>query len=205
MDAWEEPGSRFVDLYDTLYGQVRTYVLHSHLREHLADPPARIVDVGGGAGHQVIPLARDGYDVTILDASPAMLKRAAVRVALEDTEVANRIRLVQGTGETAHQTLDGRFAGVLCHGVLAYLDDPDPLIAAVCSLAGTGGLVSIMTKNARTLAVRPGIEGDWDAALTAFDATTEINKLGLARRGDTPERLATLLKTHGVVPITWYG
>jgi SAM-dependent methyltransferase len=205
VDSWAEPGSRFVGLYETLYGQVRTHVLHAHLREHLPPAPARLVDIGGGAGHQAIALARDGYDVTIVDSSPAMLERAAARLKREDPEVAARVRLVSGDGVTARETLAGSFAGVLCHGVLGYLDDPEPLVATLCSLAAAEGVVSIMTKNARTLAVRPGLEGDWDAALNAFDATTEINKLGLATRADTPEELAKLLEAHGVIPVAWYG
>jgi hypothetical protein len=35
------------------------------------------------------------------------------------------------------------------------------------------------------------------------DATTEINKLGLATRADTPEELAKLLEAHGVIPVAW--
>ena len=57
---WDAVASTFVGHYGKLYGQVRTHVLHAHLTEHLPAPPAEIVDVGGGAGHQSIPLARVG-------------------------------------------------------------------------------------------------------------------------------------------------
>jgi SAM-dependent methyltransferase len=76
-DPWAALGGRFVDGdYGSLRGRVRTHVIHEHLRAHLASPPPQIVDVGGGAGHQSIPLARQGYDVTIVDPSAAMLERA---------------------------------------------------------------------------------------------------------------------------------
>lgn len=58
----------FVDgAYATVKGQVRTYVLHQQLLEHLPPPPAPVLDVGGGAGHQSFPLAQAGYGVTLLD------------------------------------------------------------------------------------------------------------------------------------------
>ena len=63
--------------YASVKGLVRTYVMHQQLLEHLPAPPAQLLDVGGGAGHQSFPLAQAGYDVTLLDSSPAMLDRAA--------------------------------------------------------------------------------------------------------------------------------
>jgi S-adenosylmethionine-dependent methyltransferase len=69
-DAWAPLADQFVDeAYASVKGQVRTYVLHHHLMDHLPKPPAAILDVGGGAGHQSLPLARAGYQVTILDPS----------------------------------------------------------------------------------------------------------------------------------------
>jgi S-adenosylmethionine-dependent methyltransferase len=50
----------FVESYESLYGRVRTHVVDSHLRAHIPPPPASVIDVGGGAGHQSLPLARDG-------------------------------------------------------------------------------------------------------------------------------------------------
>ncbi len=60
-DAWAPLVDRFVGgHYGTPRGRVRTYVIDRHLAAHLPPPPLRIVDVGGGAGHQSIPLARRG-------------------------------------------------------------------------------------------------------------------------------------------------
>jgi ubiquinone/menaquinone biosynthesis C-methylase UbiE len=57
-----------------------TYVIHHHLLAHLPDPPASVLDVGGGAGHKSLPLAQAGYEVTVLDPSPAMLDKARQRL-----------------------------------------------------------------------------------------------------------------------------
>jgi SAM-dependent methyltransferase len=198
---------RFVDgHYGTLRGRVRTYVISCHLRDHLPRPPAALVDVGGGAGNQSIPLARDGYQVTIVDPSAAMLARAQARLAAEPGEVARRVRLVQASAGQARGALGGaRFAGVLCHGVIMYVDDPRPFVAALADLAEPGGVVSLVAKNARTLATRPALEGNWAHALAAFTTDRQVNGLGLDTRADTLEDLTTMLAEAGVERTAWYG
>ncbi|HEX7134404.1 MAG TPA: methyltransferase domain-containing protein [Iamia sp.] len=206
-DAWAELAPAFVDgHYGSLRGRVRTHVVAAHLRHHLAPPPGRIVDVGGGAGTQSIPLARAGYDVTIVDPSAAMLARAEAAVAAEDDATQARVRLVEATGEDAPAALDdATFDGVLCHGVLMYLDDPRPLVAALCALAGPGGVVSVVAKNVEVMAVLPVLRGEWAAALAAFDEDRQLNGLGLETRGDSIETLERALAGHGVTPLAWYG
>lgn len=206
-DRWAGLADRFVDgAYATVKGRVRTFVLHSHLLDNLPDAPARVLDVGGGAGHQSFPLARAGYQVTVLDSSPAMLARAEQRRAAEPPEVRERVRLVHGRGEDAPGILDGeQFAAVLCHGVLMYVADPGPLIASLCACVEDKGIVSIMALNADTLAVRPALEHRWGDALAAFEAREERGVLGVDTRADTVEELAERLRTHGVVTIAWYG
>ena len=114
--------------------------------------------------------------------------------------------LVQADGENADEAVDGRrFAAVLCHGVLGYLEQPEPLVNQLCRCAAAGGVVSIMTGNAKTMAVRPALERRWDDALAAFDASTEIGVLGVPGRADTVEELSELLQSRGVEPLRWYG
>ena len=114
--------------------------------------------------------------------------------------------LVQADGLQADRAVGGRrFDAVLCHGVLGYLDDPGPMVDQLCRCAAPGGLVSIMTANARAMAVRPAMEQRWDDALASFDATTEVGVLGVPGRADTVEGLSELLAAHGVEPRDWYG
>lgn len=206
-DAWADLADRFVDgHYGSLRGRVRTHVIDRHLRWHLPAAPARVVDVGGGAGTQSLPLARDGYEVTIVDPSAAMLSRAEVSLASEPSDVQARVTLVQAGGEFAPNALRGRrFAGVLCHGVLMYLDDPTALVAALAELADDGGVVSIAAKNQRCLAVRPALAGRWAEALSAFEADRQVNGLDVDTRADTVEGLSALLAHNGVAPVAWYG
>lgn len=199
--------NRFADeAYASVKGYVRTYVMHHHLLEHLPPPPAHVLDVGGGAGHQSFPLAQAGYEVTLLDSSPAMLDKARERLARLPEEVQRRVTLVQADGENAAEAVQGRrFAGVLCHGVLGYLDEPDAMVEQLCRCAADGGIVSIMTGNAKASAVRPALERRWEDALASFDARTEIGVLGVQGRADTVEEISELMSRHDVEPQRWYG
>lgn len=208
-DPWASTSlaNLFVDeAYASVKGYVRTYVLHHHLLEHLPKPPAKLLDVGGGAGNQSFPLAQAGYDVTILDPSSAMLDKARQRLELLPVDAQQRVTLLQADGEHAYEAVVGQpFAGVLCHGVLGYLEDPEPLIAELCRCAEPGGIVSIMTGNANAMAVQPALERRWADALASFDVRTGIGVLGVRGRADTAEELSEMIARHGVDPERWYG
>ncbi len=204
-DPWSRHVPTFVDAhYGSITGLARTHVIDSHLAAHLEPAPNSILDIGGGAGNQSIPLARRGHRVTILDSSPAMLSKAADAIAREPHDVAMRITLTEGRGEDAGR--DGEvFDVVCCHGVLLYLDDPDPMIEAIARSCRPGGMVSIVTKNRETLAVAPARRGEWDRALEAFDARSEVNSLGMTTRADTVDEITRRLETRGIDIVAWYG
>ncbi len=206
-DTWAGVADQFADeAYASVKGRVRTYVMHQQLLEHLPEPPASVLDVGGGAGHQSFPLAQAGYDVTLLDPSPAMLDKARRRLERLPGETRRRVTFVEADGENADEAVRGRrFAAVLCHGVLGYLEEPEPLVDQLCRCAAAGGVVSIMAGNADAAAVRPALERRWDDALASFDARSEIGVLGMPTRADTVEELSALVRSRGVEPVRWYG
>jgi SAM-dependent methyltransferase len=144
--------------------------------------------------------------VTLLDPSQAMLDKAQQRLERLPDEAKRRITLMQADGEQAAEAVQGRrFAGVLCHGVLGYLEDPTELVNQLCRCAGFGGVVSIMTANAKAMVVQPALERRWDDALAAFDARSGIGVLGVRGRADTVEELSELLANGGITPVGWYG
>jgi SAM-dependent methyltransferase len=205
-DTWAPLADHFVATYESLRGRIRTAVLHRHLLDHLPKPPCSVVDVGGGAGNDSIPLARLGYDVCIVDPSEAMLAKAESALCIEEATVRSRVRLVCGAGEEAPAILNGeRFGAVLCHGVLLYLDEAGPMVRSLCALALSGAVVSIVTKNSSVLALRPAQKGEWNAALRALDEQREVNALGVETRGDTVGELVDLLERHHMRALAWYG
>ena len=205
-DIWAGLVHQFADeAYASVKGYVRTYVMHRQLLDHLPAPPARVLDVGGGAGHQSFPLAQAGHEITLLDSSPAMLDKARERLRRLPEDAQRRVTFVEADGEHATAAVDGLFDAVLCHGVLGYLDDPEPMVDQLCRCVAPGGLVSIMTGNANASAVRPAMERRWDDALAAFDARREIGVLGVQGRADTVDELSELIERRGVTPERWYG
>jgi S-adenosylmethionine-dependent methyltransferase len=207
QDPFAALADQFADeAYASVKGYVRTAVMHQQLLEHLPAPPAVLLDVGGGAGHQSFPLALAGYDVTLLDPSAAMLAKAQQRLQRLPADTQARVTLLEADGERADEAVHGRrFDAVLCHGVLGYLEQPEALVRQLCRCAADGGIVSIMTGNAKAGAVRPAMERRWNDALASFDARTEIGVLGVQGRADTVEEISALLRHGDVQPLTWYG
>lgn len=206
----EDPFATLAERYNASGVILRQIVRHTlvdrQLREHLPPPPARIVDVGGGAGQQTIPLARDGYEVTILDPSPKMLAEAGRRLDTEENEVRDRVKLVEGFGERTDEVLGGdTLDAALCHGVLMYLDGPRPMIGALANLVRPGGVVSILAKNASALAVRPALERRYRDALKALRTDRDPGRMGVVTRGDTVEDLRRAFEDNGLEAPTWYG
>ncbi|GHD97989.1 class I SAM-dependent methyltransferase [Streptomyces alanosinicus] len=166
----------------------------------------RVLDVGMGQGTQALRLARLGHQVTGVEQDPTMIAAAREALAEQPEGIRERVRLVQGDGrDTGVHFLPGGFDVVLCHGVLMYVEEPDPLLAGLARMLAPGGLLSLLVRNGDALALRPGLSGDWAGALAAFDTTAYRNRLGLDVRAD---RLGTLTGTLAGIaaPLhAWYG
>ncbi|MER6570720.1 methyltransferase domain-containing protein [Streptomyces sp. NPDC001093] len=166
----------------------------------------RVLDVGMGQGTQALRLARLGHQVTGVEQDATMIAAAREALSAQPEGIRERVRLVQGDGrDTGVHFLPGSFDVVLCHGVLMYVEEPDPLVAGLARMLAPGGLLSLLVRNGDALAMRPGLSGDWAGALAAFDTTAYHNRLGLDVRAD---RLATLTATLAGIaaPLhAWYG
>ncbi|MFF4754819.1 class I SAM-dependent methyltransferase [Streptomyces sp. NPDC002514] len=166
----------------------------------------RVLDVGMGQGTQALRLARVGHQVTGVEQDARMIAAARQALMAEPEGIRERVRIVQGDGQdTGVHFLPGSFDVVLCHGVLMYVADPDPLVAGLARVLAPGGLLSLLVRNGDALAMRPGLAGDWAGALAAFDSTAYTNRLGLQVRADRLEALTTTLAGIGAPLHAWYG
>ncbi|MCT7353023.1 methyltransferase domain-containing protein [Streptomyces sp. 15-116A] len=166
----------------------------------------RVLDVGMGQGTQALRLARAGHQVTGLERDATMIAVARESLAREPEGIRERMRIIEGDGrDTGVHFLPGSFDVVLCHGVLMYVEEPDPLVAGLARMLAPGGLLSLVVRNGDALAMRPGLSGDWAGALAAFDTTAYTNRLGLDVRADRLKNLTATLAGIGAPLHTWYG
>ncbi|MGW0760517.1 methyltransferase domain-containing protein [Streptomyces sp. NPDC002814] len=166
----------------------------------------RVLDVGMGQGTQALRLARAGHQVTGVEQDPKMISVAREALSAEPEGIRERMRIVEGDGrDTGVHFLPGSFDVVLCHGVLMYVDDPDPLLAGLARMLAQGGLLSLLVRNADALAMRAGLSGDWAGALGAFDTVSYRNRLGLDVRADRLDALTGTLAGIGAPLHAWYG
>ncbi|GHF32391.1 methyltransferase [Streptomyces morookaense] len=166
----------------------------------------RILDVGLGQGTQALRLARAGHEVTGLESDPLMVATVREALAAEPEGIRERMRVIEGDGrDTGVHFVPGSFDVVLCHGVLMYVPEPDPMLAGLARVLAPGGLLSLLVRNADALAMRPGLSGDWQAALAAFDSPAYTNRIGLEVRADRRETLTATLAGIGAPLHAWYG
>ncbi|MEU3264671.1 class I SAM-dependent methyltransferase [Streptomyces bacillaris] len=166
----------------------------------------RILDVGMGRGVQALRLARAGHSVTGLESDAVLLGAARGALATEPEGIRERVRLIEGDGrETGVHFLPGSFDVVLCHGVLMYVEEPDPMLAGLARMLAPGGLLSLLVRNADALAMRPALAGDFGAALAAFDSATYTDHLGTTVRADRLDALRATLAGIAAPLHAWYG
>lgn len=166
----------------------------------------RVLDVGAARGAQAVRLARAGHKVTGVESDRSLLAAARSALAAEPDDIRRRVRLLEEDGrETGAHFLPGTFDVVLCHDALMHVAEPDPLLAGLARVLASGGLLSILVRNADALAMGPAAAGDWERALAAFDAPDESDRLGRPVRAERRAALRTTLSGIGAPLHAWYG
>ncbi|GAB2872547.1 class I SAM-dependent methyltransferase [Lentzea nigeriaca] len=165
---------------------------------------ARVLDVGCGQGTQVLRLARAGHHVTGLDSSPALLDDLGRALDAEPDDVRARVRVVQDDARNLASFAES-FDVVLCHGVLMYFADPEPLLDDLVRLVAPDGVLSLLVRNGDALAMRPGLRGDWAAARQAFESESYDNRIGVTARADRLDDLTASLADRRMRVRAWYG
>ena len=141
------------------------------LREYLPET-GLVLDAGGGPGRYTIELARQGYDVVLLDLVAGNLERA--REEIEKAGVAERVRqIAEGTVTDLSRFEDNSFDAVVClGGPLSHVCPESERRKAVSELVRVAKkdapvFVSVMSKYGVLLATPEGWPGLVDRDLFA--------------------------------------
>ncbi len=86
-----------------------------------------------------------------------------------------------------------------------YLAKPRAAFQRLAAHLRPGGLLSFTVRNGDALAYRPGVRGDWNAALEAFDATTYVNELGARASAHRLEEVLDWCRDSDLTVEAWYG
>lgn len=138
---------RFLDAAALAESGMKHYAVAAHA---LRRPARRILDIGCGAGHDLVLFAAAGLGVVGVDPSAVMVEAARGRAANAGTPVVRAAgeRLPFG-GET--------FSGCRIERVLMHVDDPSVVLAEALRCVEPGGLVTVFEPDWGSFAVRSDV------------------------------------------------
>jgi SAM-dependent methyltransferase len=192
---------RWIEGLEKLRTVVRQEVISRQIAPFVG-PGRTVLDVGCGQGTQALRLAASGCQVTGVDPSPRLRSLGArdARSAGLDVE------LIHGGIEDLGEVCGGRtFDLVCCHGVMMYLGARTDALGSLADRVAIDGRLSVTFRNGHAMAMRPGLRGDWAAALSAFDSTNYVNELGLPATADRLDGIRVALDAARMQIDAWYG
>lgn len=188
-------------------------VTFRHLERVLPPPPATILDLGGGPGRYAIPLAVRGYDVTLVDLSPANVAFALGKAA----ERGVALQALVGDATDLGRFANGAFDAVLVLGPLYHLVDEGPRNRAIDEALrvlgpGGAGAFAFLSKYAPVFDTLKHLP---DATLTPEHLLTMMrqgtNRATVEETGFTeahlvePSEVRPLLEARGATVTTVFG
>lgn len=160
-------------------GRLRSELAWENMRRFL---PAglsqrRALDVGGGTGFASVQLARNGFEVVLLDGSEEML-----RIAREQAEAGGqeqRVSFCCADAGRLPEIFDAEsFDAVVCHNVLEYLERPAVTVRDIAHILRKDATLSVLVRNRAGEVLRAAIKsGDWELAAANLNAETVVENL----------------------------
>ncbi|WP_175407395.1 bifunctional 2-polyprenyl-6-hydroxyphenol methylase/3-demethylubiquinol 3-O-methyltransferase UbiG [Streptomyces sp. TRM64462] len=198
-----DESERLTSTADGMLEMVRTQEL---LRRHLPEPPARVLDVGGGPGAHAQWLVEDGYTVHLVDPVPRHIEQAR--------ETGATVELGDARALTAD---DGTYDAVLVLGPLYHLLQRKERLQALAEarrVVRPGGLVAAAAIG-RYASLFEHTATTWlGTKQRVRDAVVDILSTGIhvpGRKGftaayfHTADQLAEEMTTAGLNGVSVYG
>lgn len=162
----------------------------------------QLLDYGCGSGVVVQMLAEHRHRVTGVDASPQMIQEARTllkRAGIPPEQFTLEAVTTDGHGEYLNATYDG----ILCTGVIEYLESPLVLLGRLADLLAPSGFMILSFPNTRSLLRRAetmlfgvtsrlGRVGRWTGVPARYD------HLGLQRSRMSLAEIREFLEDHGL-------
>lgn len=202
-------------LADGAHGRLEYLVTMHALARHLpaSVPECQMLDAGGGPGRYTIALAGQGYRMTLLDLSPALLALASERIASAEIAVGRCIdAVIEGSITDLAEFADARFDAVLClGGVLSHLPDATDRQRALQELRRVlrpGGLLFVSAFN-RLAGMRSAVQ--WPQSWSQFfprllhGGHVPMGPNNIATYAFYPEEFSTELAQSGLTIRALYG
>jgi 2-polyprenyl-3-methyl-5-hydroxy-6-metoxy-1,4-benzoquinol methylase len=206
-ERFETGASRYADYLRTTEGRLRLDLAWLNLHEltgqadtsGAGDEARRALDVGGGTGALALRLADEGWSVSVLDSSAAMLALASASVSRGGH--SSRVSFHEGDAARLQEIFaPATFDLLACHNVLEYVEEPSAVVRAAGAAARRGAIVSLLARNRAGEAMRAALKArDLDAARHALVAATVRESLygGPAKLFDA-EQLRSLASDAGL-------
>lgn len=159
----------------------------------------KVLDVGCGAGHGVVELARRGFEPIGIDLSDSMVERA--RRNAERAGVADRCRFEVGALEECWRDL-GDVDGILTMGALGYVDEPLVALKIFRELLRPGGVAVVHVWNRRSA------QGTFVMPLERLSRRLRSlppSDSGIRHRSYAPSELEAYARSAGLVPLRALG
>ena len=160
--------------------------------ESLCGRKGRVLDIGAGRGELLRAAVEEGWDAVGIEPSPQFAKYAAEH---------SGVTVIQKSIEDCDLESES-FDVVFLAAVLEHLYQPDEIIRNIARLLRKGGVVFLDVPNERGLYFRLGnlyerLRGrDWVVNLAPTFPPFHVF-------GFAPRSLRTLLRKHGLHPVTW--
>jgi S-adenosylmethionine-dependent methyltransferase len=204
-NPFENDADQYAAYLEAPEGRLRTDLAFANLQEFLPTSEdgksLHALDLGCGTGATAVRLARQGFHVTLLDSSPAMLALAERTIA--EAGVSDKITIKQGdAGHLANILQTASFDIILCHNLLEYVHDPLIVLRGAAQvMKDPSAMLSVLVRNQAGEVLKDALQsGDLAAAQHNLTAEWVQESLyGSRVRVFTPDALEKALKDASLI------
>lgn len=139
------------NIHASTKGEIRQAVLKRDFESVLlpqlicSDKPVRVLDAGGGQGQMTVFFAERGFEVVLCDVSVEMLKQA--KASIDAQGLSAQVTFYHGSIQQYLHTNPQPFDLILCHALLEWLEEAEPVLTSLCDALTPEGWLSLLYYN----------------------------------------------------------